>query len=455
MTPEIIILIVVVAVIASRISSRRHDCNARREGLGLGRIILLVIIGLFVARLWSASKERSASEWAQQSRQQAEHDRREVERAHRHTTVAARQAPLEVQTSIEQLWDKLNQPKIDLHASDQINDMTVKTGSTTVEMHAAPVGARMTVAPASSESHGTADSFARSAAEIGRLFADVSAIAQHVSDGTRLVARTLLAAEQPAERELAAAPPAPAAQSTSIIDRGTTAPPKDRVKAATVAESKKHAASSAELNEKIGGDLPSNKPRPAWVDEQQKQVGNVLRQVVVAGPYATAEECYAKTNELLKIATDNYVKHYLAGLGDDRPLITAQEGSPLVKINNFTSKALEGMGIGVGDIRREIAKDEYLESVATSVGPMKNLHTLLEFSPDVDRDLQVRWNEFLREGRLTAIGLLSGSVLGVIGLAFGLLKVDTVTRGYYSKRLFLGVPAAIIGVITLVALFAH
>jgi hypothetical protein len=30
-------------------------------------------------------------------------------------------------------------------------------------------------------------------------------------------------------------------------------------------------------------------------------------------------------------------------------------------------------------------------------------------------------------------------------LVWGLLKIDTATKGYYTKRLFLGVPAAIIG----------
>jgi hypothetical protein len=55
-----------------------------------------------------------------------------------------------------------------------------------------------------------------------------------------------------------------------------------------------------------------------------------------------------------------------------------------------------------------------------------------------------RWDELRREGRFAAVGAGAGSVLGLIGLAFGLLKVDTWTKGYYTKRLFLGVPAAII-----------
>ena len=113
------------------------------------------------------------------------------------------------------------------------------------------------------------------------------------------------------------------------------------------------------------------------------------------------------------------------------------------------------MGIDLAYIRREIAKDEYLETVERSVGPMKNLYTLLEFSPTVDKELRMRWDELQRESHVTAIGLLSGSVLGIIGLAFGLLRIDTATKGYYSKRLFLGVPAAIIGLGILATALAH
>ena len=42
--------------------------------------------------------------------------------------------------------------------------------------------------------------------------------------------------------------------------------------------------------------------------------------------------------------------------------------------------------------------------------------------------------------------------VGLLGMVYGMLKVDTWTKGYYTKRLFLGVPAAIIGLVTLVAL---
>jgi hypothetical protein len=105
------------------------------------------------------------------------------------------------------------------------------------------------------------------------------------------------------------------------------------------------------------------------------------------------------------------------------------------------------MGVDLDFIRREIvpANREYYETVERSFGPMKKLYTQVEFTPSIDKELRRRWDEVRRQDRFAAVGAGAGSVLGLIGLAFGLLRVDTWTKGYYTKRLFLGVPAAIMG----------
>jgi hypothetical protein len=112
------------------------------------------------------------------------------------------------------------------------------------------------------------------------------------------------------------------------------------------------------------------------------------------------------------------------------------------------------MGIGIDFIRSEIAKKEYVETVERSFGPMKKLYVQVEFSPSIDQELRQRWEEVRRQDRFAVVGVGAGSVLGLLGLVFGLLKVDTWTKGYYTKRLFFGVPAAIIGLITLLGLAA-
>jgi hypothetical protein len=452
------LIFAILALVAIRVFSRRaraENCD-HREGWRMGRFILVVLVLMFACRALELSHVRSATTRAQLQVQQSLHDRREVERAQRQTAASAVPAPADIQASIEQLWDQINRPKIDLHAGGE-DASTMAATDSVVEANRVQLPDHSNHQLAATGSSTTAESLAQTASELGRLVAQVSLIAQQVSDASRVVARSLAASDQSAGRTpvtTLATPPAP-----PIAAAQPAPPPAARVDALSVAEPKsgKREATAPALNERIGGEpptLPAAKPRPAWVDEPQKQIGNVLRQVVIAGPYATPEECYAKTDELLKLATDNYVKHFLVGLSDDRPLTTAQEGSPLVMIKNFRSRELEQMGIDLAYIRREIAKDEYLETVERSVGPMKNLYTLLEFSPDVERELRIRSTEVQRESRLTIIGLLSGSVLGMIGLVFGLLQVDTATKGYYSKRLFLCVPAAIIAFITLVAFIA-
>jgi hypothetical protein len=146
---------------------------------------------------------------------------------------------------------------------------------------------------------------------------------------------------------------------------------------------------------------------------------------------------------LLKVATANYIRHDIGDLSELTPSdsFTDYRGQ---MIADFSASMLDKMGIDLAYIRREIAKDQFMETVSRSVGPMKNLYTRIEFSPDVHRELRERWYELRRGNRLVVTGILSGFVLGAVGLVFGLLKIDTATKGYYSKRLFLGVPVLIV-----------
>ncbi|MEX2308324.1 MAG: hypothetical protein WD738_12055 [Pirellulales bacterium] len=172
--------------------------------------------------------------------------------------------------------------------------------------------------------------------------------------------------------------------------------------------------------------------RPAWVDETPKRVGNTHRDVIVTDEYATIEECYEATDISLLAKTNARIEK----LTND----------------NWSFGSAHNLGIGLDYIRREIATDEYVETVERSFGPMKKMYTLIEFSPAVDRELKVRWDAHRRQERFAMVGKGAGSVLALVALVWGLLRIDTVTKGYYTKRLFLGVPAAIIGVFLLLLL---
>jgi hypothetical protein len=120
-------------------------------------------------------------------------------------------------------------------------------------------------------------------------------------------------------------------------------------------------------------------------------------------------------------------------------------------VHDWRIHELQEAGITLAYVHQEIAKKEYFETVERSFGPMKKLYTLIEFTPAVDRELRQRWDAYQRQQSFAVVGAGAGGVLGLLGLCYGLLKVDTWTKGYYTKRLFLGVPAAIIGAGTLLA----
>jgi hypothetical protein len=220
------------------------------------------------------------------------------------------------------------------------------------------------------------------------------------------------------------------------------------------------ASSAAEERLDKPADLPTNKAvaasRPAWIDDAPKRVGNTWRDVIATDEFATNEECDREADRLLRRATFEHLQSLVGKLDYDRrprivPVDTVDE-TVISDEDRFAAGHLNAMGITIGYIRREIAQDEYLETVERSFGPMKKLYTLVEFTPAVDRDLRARWDDFRRQERFAAVGVGAASVLGLIGVAWGLLRVDTMTKGYYSKWLFIGVPAAIISVVALLAI---
>jgi hypothetical protein len=244
----------------------------------------------------------------------------------------------------------------------------------------------------------------------------------------------------------------------SVIAQDTTEVSETAIKA-TNASSESQAANAAAAHSETASS--SGGKRPPWVDDPPKRVGNTQREVVIVGDYQTEDECYKFTDIYLLLETHDRLMqlngtptiagHPRSSLSLVDENLTADGGSlmdggsPIVHRLNQLALA----GIGIDYIRRNIAQDEYLETVQRSVGPMKKLYTLIEFTPTVDRELMARWDTYRRQERFAVIGGGAASVLGLLGIAWGLMKADTMTKGYYTKRLFLGVPAVIIGVLLL------
>jgi hypothetical protein len=229
------------------------------------------------------------------------------------------------------------------------------------------------------------------------------------------------------------------------------------------AAKKENPASSAKPAMVAEAEPEKPKPRPAWVDEAPRRVGGgVQREVIVTDLWSTEEECERKRDMLLMTKVYEHLQRIglAPELDVDSAVLQRPDGSFFADPSvGFTRSPeydrvrgyLSGLGITLDYARRETAKEEYLEKIDRfSVGPMLKLYTLVEFSPTVDRELRGRWENCQRTSRFATLGYWTGSIIGLLTLAFALLKLDTWTKGYYTKRLFIGVPVAIIAGLLLI-----
>jgi hypothetical protein len=213
------------------------------------------------------------------------------------------------------------------------------------------------------------------------------------------------------------------------------------------------------------------KPLPSWVNNQPGMVGPNWREVIVTDEYATEDECRQATDVFLLLKTADRAQSlgHVPFFESGRPSLTFDRGMVMLDDTiiydrrnrtywrDHRLQMLQKMGIGIDYLRRSITRDQHMASRESprSMGTMYKQYTLVEFTPEFNSALQRAWNNYARQERFEIIGGWSAAVLGLLGLVFGLLKVDTWTKGYYSKRLFIGVPAAIIGgIILLLSLYA-
>jgi hypothetical protein len=358
------------------------------------------------------------------------------------------------QKDIHELMDEFDAPRIVLKAP--------------IAAVTSPVAMIVVTLPATIEIPGTIAAIAVDDPEVKSLAKSVNALwsklkrspksSNPFANAPEAVTASEAVAEVP---PVAPAPPTPPAPSAT--------PP---VKTIVVAENRIATSSDMKADFQFAVANTAQNDRfspPAWTKEPPKKTGDTRREVIMAGPYATAEECYRAADVYLLLKTYDHVRQLqdLPYQEAELPSVTFSNGMILAdgkpfatgKTNpawmDFRPSYLRSLGIGVDYIRRNlIAKDpknknetrEYLETIDSSVGPMQQVYMQLEFTPSVDKEIKQVLDAAQRQDRFKVVGLGAGSVLGMLSMVWGLLKLDTATKGYYSKWLFLGVPAAIIGV---------
>lgn len=167
---------------------------------------------------------------------------------------------------------------------------------------------------------------------------------------------------------------------------------------------------------------PVSQERPGWLDQPGGREGDVYYETVMVEKYVTAAEAEDALAEELQARTRAYVDRYL--------------GAGASKL--FT--------VPPAYIHDRLVRDRYKETVESSVGPMVNAYAQLAFDHRARAQLQRMQRDAQIEHRLLDVAGGAAAVMLVLGAVFGYLKLDTLTRGYYTRRLQLAAGVVILTV---------
>ena len=180
----------------------------------------------------------------------------------------------------------------------------------------------------------------------------------------------------------------------------------------------------------------SSKPaKPKWLTSPPKQSDGVYRTVIESGPYSTVDECRRDQRFKLLTAVNAYLRSN-----------TEHTAHSVVEASYY--------GVTYSELSQRFLQEEFWQESEGSFSEMQTLHTLVEIDQSDGNWLVHSWRVKRNRGTVSAVFALFGGVLGLLGLTFGLLKIDEATKGFYSKRLFVGVPVAIIVLLSLLAAVA-
>src|SRR5690606_20438502 len=128
----------------------------------------------------------------------------------------------------------------------------------------------------------------------------------------------------------------------------------------------------------------------------------------------TADVAYERVQPKIAATVRDYLSEVLA-----------EEGHARVEIPD-----LKALGITPRWIRENVVTDEYYQTTETSVASgMQTVVVRLEFTPRTTGALVEAWQVNARQDRVSTVGLVASSLLATMGGLWGLIKLDTATRG--------------------------
>ncbi|HVU88814.1 MAG TPA: hypothetical protein VHD36_15940 [Pirellulales bacterium] len=211
-------------------------------------------------------------------------------------------------------------------------------------------------------------------------------------------------------------------QAATVVAESTAPTPQASTERATRPERSGPPADAAR-SEHPAANAPLMPERPAWLDQPGGRAGDVYLETVMVELYPTAGEAEDALAEELQARTRAYIDRYL-GVG--------------------TSKLFT---VPPSYIHDRLVRDRYKETVESPSGwPMINAYALLAFDRRARAQFQRMQRDAQIEHRLLEVAGGAAAVLLVLGAVFGYLKLDTLTRGYYTRRLQLAAAVVILTV---------
>jgi hypothetical protein len=168
--------------------------------------------------------------------------------------------------------------------------------------------------------------------------------------------------------------------------------------------------------------------RPAWMDAPMGRMnGGVYRTRVSSGTWHSRTECERELHGELRAAVRMYANRLL---GDSKG---------------------QYVDLPMSYVHDHIVCGEWEERHQETFDTMIRLHELLEFDSAVNKQIEANYQQSVVQDRLGYTAAGGGVLLGLLTVVFGYLKLDTLTRGYYTGRLRLTAAAAILALAVIAA----
>ncbi|MBN2477424.1 MAG: hypothetical protein JXB62_22655 [Pirellulales bacterium] len=283
-----------------------------------------------------------------------------------------------------------------------------------------------------------ADQDATAAAETTAVVADPSETAATRQDPGRLfraIGRAL--GKGISDNRKHGMPPRPLVEADAVAEETATAtkdapPADDTDQAAAIGEPADDAAKPAKATEDTQGAM-----RPAWIDGKPQRTADGYQITVTVGPYTTLSECERALPAALQSAAAEYIEIVLG------------------------PRAARRVQLPTEYLRDRIMRDTWEETVEIALDPdlvvlgpdetnrMICLHHRLLFDSSAKREVERLWDEEMVAGRLWYTGTGVVSVLVLLSVLLGVLKIDEATQGAYRGRLGTAGVAVALGVLVM------